>query len=179
MNNKKVLIISILSVLTVLMIIVGLILFSINKKEQMLIDNVDIIKSNYAKFISNTADSDDIIKELEDLMKKFDNGTYEDEHDEFVKVLKKYDENIKYVESIVKDMESRCKYKYEDAVVTLLCKGYDIIYEETINLYISNINKYNNKLTTYNKTASKTYELHKLIYTNYIDYDNDGEYEGK
>ena len=179
MSNKKILIISILSMFTVILIVVGAILFSINRKQKMLIENVSIIKSDYAKFISNTSDSETIKTELNEKLTAFNNETYQEEHAEYQNILKKYDENIKYINKIVKDLEERCQYQYEDQMANLLCRGFDILYEESINSYITNISEYNDKITTYNETASKTYELHKLIYTNYIDYDNDGEYEGK
>lgn len=179
MSNKKVLIVTTLSTLTILMLIIGGVLFSVNKQEKRLTENVGIIKSNYAKFTTNVTDNQEIKKELSDLMGDFNNETYKEKHEDYVKILNKYDNNIKYVDSIVKDMESRCKYKYEDAVVTLLCKGYDILYEETINTYITNVNKYNDKLSKYNEATGSKYKSHKLVYEKYIDYDKDGEYEGK
>jgi len=179
MSNKKILTISILSMFTVILIIVGLILFSVNRKQKMLIENVDIIKSNYAKFSSNTSDSEKIKEELTDKLTTFSNETYEEEHQEYQRILKEYDANIKYINEIVEDLEERCQYKYDDTITNLLCRGYDILYEESINSYITNVNEYNNKLTMYNDTADKKYNLHTLIYDKYIDYDKDGEYEGK
>ena len=61
----------------------------------------------------------------------------------------------------------------------MLCKGYDVIYEEAINSYITNINEYNDKVSKHNETATKRYDEHELVFTQYIDYDKDGQYEGK
>lgn len=179
MSNKKILIISILSMFTVILIIVGMILFSVNKKQKMLIENVDIIKSDYAKFSSNTSDSEKIKEELTNKLTTFSNETYEEDHTEYQRILKEYDSNIKYINEIVEDLEEKCQYEYDDQMINLLCRGFDILYEESINAYITNVNEYNNKLSMYNDNRDKKYNLHTLIYDKYIDYDKDGEYEGK
>lgn len=179
MNNKRILTISILSMFTVIILTVAIILFSVNKREKMLTENMIMIKSNYANFSANISDNLEIRTELTNKITEFKAETYEEERGNFSDILNKYDKNIRYVDALVKDMESRCKYNYEDTTVKLLCRGYDALYEETINNYISSINAYNEKITKYNETAETKQELHTLIHKEYIDYDKDGEYEGK
>ena len=179
MSNKKILIISIFSMFSVVMTIVAMIFFSINKSANAMTENIAMIKSNYANFSSNLSDTKEIKTNLLSKLSSFENGTYEEVHDNYVETLKEYDKNVKYIDSLVKDMEKRCKYKYEDITIQLLCKGYDALYEETINAYITNINNYNKKLTKYNETIEIPYKLHKPVYDKYIDYDKDGECEGK
>ena len=179
MSNKKTLIISILAMLTIIILVIAIILFMVNKKEQTLQDNISMIKSNYANISHNMTDNDEIKKELLNQLETFNQETYPEEHGKFTSTLKKYDRNVKYVESLIKDMETRCGYKYDDITAKLLCQGYDTIYEETINSYIKIVNNYNDKLTKYNETVETPYKLHTPVYSDYIDYNKDGKFEGK
>lgn len=179
MSNKKILIISICSMLSVIMIIVGLIFFSINKRENTITENIAMIKSNFAIFSDKLRENNEITSSLLENVALFDKKTYEQEHENTTALLEQYDKNIKNIDFLVKDTKKRCEYKYEDITIQLFCKGYDAKYEETINGYIKNINNYNEKLTKYNETIDNPYELHKLVYDEYIDYDKDGKYEGK
>lgn len=178
MNNKKTLIISILAMLTVLILVVAIIFFSLNNQEKTLRENMKMIKSNYANFSTNITDNEKIQQQLTDYIKDFNNKNYEDEQGHYVETLRKYDKNIKYIDSIIKDMESRCKHKYEDMNIKILCKGYDELYESTINEYVLKIKEYNDAVETYNKSKNTSHKTHTPLYDNLIDYNNDGKYNG-
>jgi len=179
MSSKKTLIITILSTLTIIILIITIILFMVNKNERDMQENIRMIKSNYANISHNMTDNDEIKKDLLNQLSAFNNETYQEEHSKYKTTLKKYDRNVEYVEALIKDMEKRCKHNYDDITAKLLCQGYDTIYEETINSYIKVVNDYNSKLTKYNETAETPYKLHTPIYSDYIDYNKDGKFEGK
>ena len=178
MSNKKTLIISIMVMLGIVILLVAIILFSFNNQEEELQKNMQMIRSNYASFSANITDNEQIRNELTSKIDEFDKTPYEEEIGKFQDILKKYDKNIKYLDSVVKDMESRCKHKYEDLNTRILCKGYDGLYESTVNKYVLKVKEYNDKVTAYNKKENKSYQLHKLVHEDFIDYVKDGEYSG-
>lgn len=178
MNNKKTLITSIMVIFGIVILLVAIILLSFNNREQQTQENMQKIRSNYASFSTNITDNEKIRKDLTEQIDNFDKVPYEDEIGNYKSTLKKYDKNIKYIDTIVKDMESRCQYKYEDLNTQILCKGYSGLYETTVNKYISKVKEYNDKITAYNKKENKTYELHKPVYEDFIDYDKDGKFSG-
>ena len=53
MSNKKTLIISILTMLSIVILVVGGILFALNNKEKTMQENMKMIKSDYANFSNN------------------------------------------------------------------------------------------------------------------------------
>lgn len=178
MSNKKTLLLSILAMLTVLILLAAIIFFVLNRNEKQLQENMRMIKSNYAGFSTNISDNDQIRQKLTNYIEEFKDKKLEDEEGHYVETLKKYDKNIKYLDSLVKDMESRCKHKYEDLNINILCKGYAGLYESTINKYIAKVTEYNNLVIEYNKTANTSHKTHKLVYEQFIDYNKDGEYAG-
>lgn len=178
MSNKKTLIISIMVMLGIVILLVAIILFSFNNQEEELQENMQKIRSNYASFSTNITDNEQIRSELTSKLNEFNKISYEEEAGKFNDILKKYDKNIKYIDSVVEDMESRCKHKYEDLNTRILCKGYAGLYESTVNKYILKVKEYNDKVNAYNKKENKSYQLHKLVHENFIDYDEDGEYSG-
>lgn len=178
MNNKKTLIISILAMLGIIALFVAIILFILNNREKQLQENMKAIKSNYANFSTNIADNEQLRSNLTKHINEFDATPYEDEIGKYEDTLRKYDKNIQYLDSLVKDMESRCKYKYDDLNIQILCKGYDGLYEATVNKYITKIIEYNNKVTEYNQKANTTYEIHYPVHETLLDYNKDGKYSG-
>ena len=178
MSNKKTLIISILTMLSIVILVVGGILFALNNKEKTMQENMKMIKSDYANFSNNITDNEKIRKQLAEHISEFKNNTFKDEQGKYEETLKKYDKNIKYIDTLIKDLESRCKYEYEDKNTNILCKGFGGLYETTVNKYVAKVKAYNNLITQYNKTASSEESLYKAVYDNFIDYDKDGKYNG-
>lgn len=176
--SKKTLIISLLGMLTVLILLVALILFNLNNQEETLQENIKKINSNYASFSTNVTDNESLRKALIEKLDNFNEKTYEDEIGEYERIIKKYDKNIEYIDSLVEDMEERCKHKYEDLNTQILCKGYAGLYETTVNKYVTNVKKYNDKVTQYNNKNNKNIETHKMVHNDFIDYDKDGKYKG-
>ena len=60
------------------------------------------------------------------------------------------------------------------------CKGYRDSYEQINNSYVRDVSEYNKNIDQYNKLVTSDKKIKKIITTrNYIDYNKDGEMEGK
>ena len=177
MNKKTIRLI--LVILALIISVIGFILSRRNDEEETLQNNEEIIKENYTLLSTNSVANIEIRKELLTKINTFNKDTYKEEHENYLKVISKYEENIKKIDDNVNNMESRCDHEYEDATINIFCRGYDTLYEEIINIYVKTITEYNNKITDYNKTTKESYSLHKMLHTEYIDFNEDGIYQGK
>ena len=70
---------------------------------------------------------------------------------------------------------------YPDSSTNKKCMNYKSIYEQVVNYFVTDINNYNNNIKKCNSLISdenskiKNYKTKKK----YIDYNNDGKYDGK
>ena len=81
---------------------------------------------------------------------------------------------MKNIDNYISNINFRCKGTYNDSKINKLCDTYKGVYEKLVNLYISDIDNYNNFITEYNKNKNESLELIDKVHDDYIDYDNDG-----
>ena len=59
-----------------------------------------------------------------------------------------------------------------------ICSNYGKSYEKLVNLYVGDINGYNTKISEYNSYKNATISMFNMVHLEYIDYNEDGVYEG-
>lgn len=91
-----------------------------------------------------------------------------------------YENIINGIEIQTKKLAKLCNDAYyPNSDINNKCSNYKIIYEQAINYFVNDINLYNKTIAEFNKTAG-TNLLNKYKTTKkYIDYNKDGNYEGK
>ena len=71
-------------------------------------------------------------------------------------------------------------YIYKDRDANHICKDYRKMYEEMVNVYINDIKSFNKIIDKYNEDTNNNLEKYKSnLYSDYIDFDKDGVYNGK
>lgn len=178
-NNKKTYLIIGISLVLILLILITIFVINLNNDKKISEENMQIIKDNYNELSINVTEYNQVRTELSELLNNFIYENYKNEHEEYTNLLNKYNSNINKIDKNINSIESRCNVIYKDSAVNKICDSYKTLYEKLINLYVSDINNYNNKITSYNEYKKEEIELHKLIHQDYIDYDNNKEYEGK
>ena len=100
--------------------------------------------------------------------------------------MKEYQSAIQLVYDKSKDLRENCNVVYGDAGINSKCTTFKANYEAAFNYYINDVKSYNEIVDEYNtwrKSQTKEYkEVNKasyVVYQDYIDYDEDGEYFGK
>jgi hypothetical protein len=93
--------------------------------------------------------------------------------------MAKYNENIKKIDSNIANIEPKCNVIYKELSVNKICDSYKELYEKLINLYISDIENYNNKITSYNEYKKESINQFEMVHKEYIDYNLDQIYKGK
>jgi len=177
MKKKNQLIIPIIIIFIISSIII--IVSNVNKARQNTKTNLNVIKSSYATLSSNIQEYNQIRERYNILSQEFILETYKNNHEEYTRVLTEYNDVIEKIDLSIISINSRCNQLYSDQEVNKICNNYRQIYEKLINLYITDLNNYNDNLTKYNEYKNDDIELFTLLHTNYIDYNSDGIYEGR
>ena len=176
MNKKNVIIIIII---ILILGFCGLVYGSYTKNQKENEKNIAIIKSAYDSLSGDIKTYNQIRSEYNDMLSNFFLETYKDSHESYQELLTKYNEVVKSIDSSVKKMDQRCNHLYEDITINNICTNYSIIYEKLINLYVTDLNIYNSNIEAYNEYKKENIEKFAMIHSDYIDYNNDGIYEGR
>lgn len=174
---KKILAIVII-VLSTIITTVGIIFAVLNNTEKSLAENVDIIREKYTELSNDSTNNILLRKELIEKLDNFNQVDYATVHEEYLALLNNYNNNVTKIDSIIEILDSKCGIQYEVATVNILCRGYADLYEEVINVYVTSIKDYNNKIKGYNLKNKTNYESYNPLHTEYVDLNKDGAYQG-
>lgn len=180
-NEKKS--IKIVIIFGILILIIGLIsilIANIMKEKKESTKNMEIIEYNYTELIANVSEYNQIRSDLSNKLNNFIYDNYLSEHESYVELLTKYNNNIKEIDKNISNINERCNVIYKDLSINKICDSYQITYEKLINLYVADLINYNNKITSYNEyNDGEDISLFELVHKDYIDYNKDNVYEGK
>jgi len=174
-NSKKVILIGV--GVMILVIIIILVIGIVNDKRESN-ENMGLIKDNYELLSNNVTEYNQIRSDLSNKLNNFIYDDYSKEHDSYVELLTKYNNNIGLIAGNVSEINSKCNVIYSDINVNKICDSYGLLYEKLINLYVMDLNNYNYKISSYNEYKKDHISLFNMIYNEYIDYNDDGKYEG-
>lgn len=99
----------------------------------------------------------------------------------------KYENSVKEIDESSKDLKVNCfKQEYNETEITNKVSAFTINYEQAINYYIQDVEKFNEKVRSYNDWVQNTQvtnvykplEEFKSSYTEYVDVNGDGIYNG-
>ncbi len=98
--------------------------------------------------------------------------------------LSNYESIVNEIEKKKDELDKLCEeVYYPDSKVNNMCSNYKSIYEQVINYFVTDINYYNKNIDNYNdyiKLLNSTSILSKYkTDKKYIDYNNDGKFDGK
>ena len=178
-NSKKIIIIVGLVLLLLVLFLVTLFVLNIVNDKKMSRENMQVIKDNYNQLSEYVSGYNQIRTDLSDKLNDFIYDKYPSEHDMYLELINKYNDNIKNIDKSVNNIDSRCDVIYNDISVNKICDSYEVLYEKLINLYVTDINNYNDKIIGYNQyKGNDVYQEVLLLHKDYIDYNNDKKYEG-
>ena len=176
MRSKKniLIIISIIVVVSFILIIV----FKTNQDRKETDNNMQIIKKNYALLSNNVNKYNEIRNKYSEMSNVLIMDTYKEKHEDYITLITEYNDVIKEIDNYINNINLRCNTIYPDIEINNICSSYKKTYEKLINLYVNDINNYNDFITKYNEYKKEELPLIEMIHKDYIDYDNDKIYEG-
>ena len=168
----------IIIVLATIITTVWVIFAILNDKVKSLDENVIIIREKYTELSNDSTNNILLRRELIEKLGNFNEVDYATAHEEYLTLLNNYNNNVAKIDSIVEILDSKCDIQYEVATINILCRGYADLYEEVINVYITSIKDYNNKIKGYNQRNKTEFASYNLLHTEYVDLNKDGTYQG-
>ena len=173
--KKKLIIIGI-----IIFLAVGLIMYilvnNIYKDKTDIAKDIETINNNYELVKKEIENYNTIRLQVADIINEFYYETIKDNYNNNKLLLDNYTLVVDNITKYVKELDSKCNVIYNNSDVNTKCKNYKYNYEVIVNVYMNDINNYNNKLISYNEYSNNDLELYKTTY-NYIDYNNDNKYE--
>lgn len=179
-NMKKKKTSKVIIIIIVAILLATIIIFTLNliNDQKITKKNMQSIKESYQQLSENIVNYNQIRSSLSEKLNNFMYESYQKEHEEYVDLLTKYNNNIINIDQNIAILDDKCQVIYKDLSINKICDEYSLIYEKLINLYVSDLNNYNNKIASYNEYKEDKYNLFELIHDDYIDYNNDKVYEG-
>ena len=176
--KKKYVFISMGIILVLTVIVSGVLLVnSFNKDKQEMLENGYLINESYDKVKSEVINYNQMRVDIASLIDNFYYSTIVNEYEENLDKFKKYDDIVNNITKEINVIDGKCNQIYQDKKINNICNNYKVDYETIVNVFVNDINNYNNKLSNYNKDEEKNLELFKSNYiNNYIDYNNDSVY---
>jgi len=176
MTKTKKLIFNLIIIVITIIIVIFIINIIKSKKETQ--SNIKIINAAYEYLSLDVKNYNEIRKEYLDMSTNFILEEYEKEHEKYISLLTKYNNVVEQIDSHIYDINPRCNQLYYDTNTNSICSSYKVLYEKLINLYVSDLTSYNHKLEEYNQYKNNNLDYFEMIHNDYIDYNDDGIYEG-
>jgi len=108
-------------------------------------------------------------------------------YENLVNEYNNYEKIVKEIEYSSEDLKENCfKQEYNEKEITNKVSAFTINYEQAVNYYIQDVEKLNEKIRSYNDWVQntqvtntyQTLEEFKSAYTEYVDVNGDGIYNG-
>ena len=176
MSSKKKLIIGIISIILVTAITIFVLMIAKDRKEKK--NNMEIIRNNYNLLATSINNYNEIRSKYSEMSTVLIIKSYKDKHEEFVTLLAEYNKEMKNIDNYISNIKMRCTGIYSDSEINKICSSYKTVYEKVVNLYVSDIDNYNNFITKYNESKNESLEIVEKVHEDYIDYDGDGSKYG-
>jgi hypothetical protein len=184
MKDKKRLIKIVLSIvstviiLAFLMIVINSVYKKANSSNKKYQEKIELINSSYNQFSLLIEGFNSKREKLGEYM----NNTvyYEDLYlikDELYKFYEEYDEIVGSLSTVAESLKLNCKNKLTDEDANKKCDSYKEAYEMVIDIYLTDIDMYNEKAIKYNEL--KKDEPAQIFESKYVIVDNDKQSSGK
>jgi len=107
-------------------------------------------------------------------------------YDNLISEYSKYEQTLNEIENASKDLKINCfEYKFVETDINNKVSAFTINYEQAVNYYIQDVEKFNEKVRSYNEwiqntqlTSGKVLEEYQSSYKDYVDVNGDGIYNG-
>ena len=177
MKRKKELIIGIIVI--VILTLISIIIISAIRTSKENKNDTKVIESSYALLTENIKEYNEIRTKYTGMLGDLFLEDYQDKHDDFVDLLTEYNKNMQRIDLSITNINLKCNRLYKNSNVNKICKSYKEVYEKVVNLYVSDLNNYNSTVKKYNEYKNEKVSLFEMIHDEYIDYNKDGNYEGR
>jgi hypothetical protein len=163
----------------------SLFLQGLREDKQQILNRIDDVGDEFEVFSANTSIFEEYRESLyEEILEGVVCDSLKDNAKKVNNKLSNYENLVDELEKTTVTLDNLCKnVYYPDIETNTKCNNYKSIYEQVNNYFISDIAVYNKNIDKYNdyqKSKNSDSKLEKYkIRRDYIDYNNDGKYDGK
>ena len=175
----------IIVIIVVLILLIGLgvfIFLGVNRYKQdkkLAADNMAVIEKNYKELQNNVANYNQYRNDFGELVKDIYLDSFKEKNDSYLELLNKYNDTMEKIDKNIANIKDKCNRLYTDSEINKICNNYEKTYEKLVNIFIADVNKYNEKVNEYNEYKNEEVSLFTIDYVDYMDYNHDGVYDGK
>lgn len=187
-NKKKLLILFLLGAVSIITGLILLFISNLKKDQKEMNDRISVIIKQYDEFSSEIEKVNATREELhKDFLDTIYYDTFEKNDTSYKNRLLEYEEAITKISKDNKTLKEYCNSNiyYSSSDANSKCSAFNLAYEQMVNTFVDDINKYNSNITKYNSwldeqgnTTSLRLEKYATKKT-YIDFNKDGDYSGK
>ena len=187
-DKKKVIVIFLLGMISLITGFILLFISNLKRDQKEMNDRISIIIKQYDKFSSELEKANTTRDELHnDFLDTIYYDTFEKNDTSYKNRLLEYEEAVTKISKDNKTLKEYCNSNiyYSSSDANSKCSAFNLAYEQMVNSFVDDINKYNSNITKYNSwldeqgnTVSLKLEKYKTKKT-YIDFNKDGDYSGK
>ena len=181
-SNKVLLYCMILGIILILLGVVIFIATDQNNKNMIDKKNTEIILEKYKLFTDDANNYNEKKEQFEDKVLGISVLTELNEnYDVYVNYLEEYISSMDKMDEDSKELKELCiNHTYKDENAIKNCASFVLTYETAYNLLVNGLKEYNTIITNYNNTyPDDTKNLVEDRYSNYMDFNGDGNYVGK
>jgi len=179
MKKKIIIIIAVLLiVISAITLLVMKFIKNIEEDKKKTKENIEIIETSYNFINEKIENYNQIRQEVSEFINNFYYNTIENNYVSNLDSLTNYIGVVDEISEKINILDEKCNILYNDSKINNICNNYKKDYEIIVNVFLNDINNYNNKLKSYNENNDKQLELFSVKY-DYIDYNNDKVYEMK
>ena len=189
MKNKMVIIIGTIGLILIIGGGVLAALVGFNSEKENLSKTMNIIVDDYTTFKKKVENFSSLREQIyTDIMNSQYYSEVFDKYSANIEKLASYEAAVTEIDNASSNLKKNCtSRKYNDTDVTNKCNAFVINYEQSINYFINDINRFNARIEEYNKwvtseNTNKKYtarEKYKSKYTDYVDINGDKISSGK
>lgn len=189
MKNKTVIILGISGLILTVVGGIMLVAKGFKGEQESLTKTMNIIVDDYSVFKTKVENFSNLREQIySDVMNSQYYSEVFDKYATNIEKITKYEEAVTEIDNASKNLKKNCtERKYNDQDVTNKCNAFIINYEQSINYFINDITRFNERIEEYNKwrttenTNTKYTELQKFNskYTEYVDINGDKIESGK
>jgi hypothetical protein len=174
----------IIVVLVLILIIAGTITFfviDLNKDTEATQKVMEEINEYYKKYEENIDDYNLTRDKLITQTSSYYNESFKENYSNILVILNDYDEIMNQTTLNVTIIDNNCaNHIFNNSKTNTICKNYQESYEQMTNIFLTDVENFNNLVETYNKSTTEQLEKYNSNYIkDYLDYNKDGKYEGK
>lgn len=172
-------------ILGIILILLGVVIFiATDQNNKNMIDkqNTEIILERYKVFTEDASNYNEMKDQFEDKVLGISVLTeIDDNYEAYVNYLEEYIGSMDKIDEDSKELKELCiNHTYKDENAIKNCARFVLAYETAYNLLVNGLKEYNTLITNYNETYPDTAKnVVEDKYTNYIDFNGDGNYVGK